>query len=125
MSLHHVAIGAHDVEGVAYFYRYFFDVDEVIRHHDEGGELRSIWLAIGEALLMVEKTTVSKQRVDGVGAGPFLLAFEVDPMARVNLEDRLIAAGYPIEARTEHSSYTRDPEGNRVAMSHYPWPRKA
>lgn len=108
------------MERVAAFYREVLGLSEIARHADETGALRSIWLDLGGAILMVERTNEPPRRVDGVGAGPFLIALAVEPAAREALERALEAAGSPIETRTRHSSYARDPEGNRVAISHYP-----
>jgi catechol 2,3-dioxygenase-like lactoylglutathione lyase family enzyme len=118
--LHHVALGARDVASTALFYRDVLRLPELARHHDAAGELRSVWLDAAGTILMIEKTVEPERRVSGVGAGPFLLAFEVTRAERGELERALEAAGAPIEARTEHTSYARDPEGNRVAVSHYP-----
>lgn len=120
--LHHLALGARDVEKVAQFYRDVLGLPETARHHDDAGALRSIWLDLGGAVLMIERTTEPPRRVEGVGSGPFLIAVTVSPDARAELERALADAGAPIETRSEHSSYTRDPEGNRVAISHYPLP---
>lgn len=120
MRLHHIALGARDVERVARFYRDVFALEERARHLDDEGGLRSIWLELGGAVLMVERTREPLRRVEGVGAGAFLLAFSVRPEQRVELERRLEAAGAPVESRTAFTSYARDPEGNRVAVSHYP-----
>ncbi len=120
--LHHVALGARDVERVSAFYRDVLGLPERARHNDERGRLRSIWLALGEdALLMVERTDEAPRRVDGVGAGPFLLALSSTPAERLELEAALERAGAAVEERTAFTSYARDPEGNRVALSHYPW----
>lgn len=121
-ALHHLALGARDVERVAGFYREAFGLAEVARHHTESGVLRSIWLASGETLLMIEHTEEPARPVQGVGAGPFLLAFSVTPDERAALERELERRGATVEQRTVHSSYARDPEGNRVAISHYPRP---
>lgn len=118
--LHHLALGARDVERVARFYRDVLGLEERARHLDEAGRLRSIWLAMGEALLMVERAEAERPRVEGTASGPFLLALAVTPAEREELESALVAAGAPIEARTAFTSYARDPEGNRVALSHYP-----
>ncbi|MFW6053576.1 MAG: VOC family protein [Persicimonas sp.] len=119
--LHHLALGARDVEAVAEFYRDIFELAETARHRYDHGELRSIWLDMGGTLLMVEHTEAPNKQVDGVGAGPFLLAFDVaGPTERRELEARLEQRGIEIEERTDFSSYFRDPEGNRVAVSHYP-----
>ena len=118
--LHHIALGAVDVNGVAEFYRDVLGFEELDRHDDASGELRSIWLDAGGVTLMVERTSERRERVEGVGAGPFLLAISVEPDERAQIEDRLSAAGAEVEERTEHSSYARDPEGNRIAISHHP-----
>lgn len=118
--LHHIALGARDPDVVATFYSELLGLAEVRRHDDDGGRLRSVWLDLGGAVLMVERTLATRQRVEGVGAGPFLIAVAVESAMRKTFEERLEAAGHAIEARTEHSSYTRDPEGNRVAVSSYP-----
>jgi catechol 2,3-dioxygenase-like lactoylglutathione lyase family enzyme len=119
-GLHHVALGARDVESVALFYRDVLGLPELTRHFDEAGALRAVWLDLLGTVLMIERTTARTPRVEGVGAGPFLLAFRVAPAQREALERALEAAGAPIETRTEHTSYARDPEGNRIAVSHYP-----
>jgi glyoxylase I family protein len=111
--LHHVALGARDVERVAGFYRELIGLPETARQLDERGELRAIWLEAAGTLLMVERASAET-------ASFFLLAFEVSPSERPSLEARLEAAGHRIEGRTPFSSYARDPEGNRVAISHYP-----
>ena len=92
---------------------------EVRRFHTEEGDLRSIWLSLGGAVLMVERTAEPHRNVQGVGAGPFLLAVGwPEGLAHAGrwLEARKIA----IEDRSEFSLYFRDPEGNRVAVSVYP-----
>lgn len=119
-TLHHLALGAHDVVGVATFYRQAFGLEFDREHRSEDGTVRSIWLRSDSLLLMIERTDQPRRRVEGVGAGPFLLAFEISAKDRKEVEDRLETMGAPIESRTRHTSYTRDPEGNRVAVSHFP-----
>lgn len=119
-SLHHLALGANDVERVAGFYRDVFELPELTRHMEPNGLVRSIWLDLGGSVLMVEKTAGRPPRPEGIVAGPFLLAFSIDAVERDHFERRLEAAGALIESRTEFSSYARDPEGNRIAVSHYP-----
>jgi hypothetical protein len=108
------------VERVASFYRDVIGLAEVARHLDEQGRLRSIWLDLDGGLLMIEKTGEPTRAVEGVGSGPFLLAFRIRPEERAESERRLVAAGAAIESRTSFTSYARDPEGNRVALSHHP-----
>jgi glyoxylase I family protein len=118
--LHHLALGARDVERVAGFYTNAVGLPELTRHTDESGALRSVWLQMDGAILMIERTTRSREAVTGVDAGLFLLAFRVDAKGRADVETRLLALGHPAESRTEHTTYFRDPEGNRFAVSHYP-----
>lgn len=122
MRLHHLALGALHVDALAAFYREQFGLAEVMRHHYESGELRSIWLDLGGSLLMIEPCDEAAPPLKRASTGVFLLAFAVAPEERVAWEARLEAAGYPVESRTRYSSYCRDPEGNRIAVSHYPTP---
>jgi catechol 2,3-dioxygenase-like lactoylglutathione lyase family enzyme len=123
--LHHVALGARDVDGVAAFYRDVFELPEVARHRTTDGALRSVWLELGGgAVLMVERTEAELRSVEGVGSGPFLLAFRIREDERSLWEQRLAGASAPVENRTEKTSYARDPEGNRVAVSFYSLPTR-
>jgi catechol 2,3-dioxygenase-like lactoylglutathione lyase family enzyme len=119
MQLHHLALGARDVEKIAGFYATHFGLAELARHLREDGSLRSVWLELGSSVLMVEATEEGERRC-GVGAGLFLLALRATPSERRALEARLSAAGIAVESRTDFTSYFRDPEGNRFAISHYP-----
>jgi catechol 2,3-dioxygenase-like lactoylglutathione lyase family enzyme len=118
--LHHVALGTNDVERLAQFYRDQLELREVARHHYGDGSLRSVWLDLGGSLLMIELSQEAPRRVVGVGAGPFLIAIAVPAERREELEARLAAAGSAIESRSEWTSYARDPDGNRIAVSAYP-----
>lgn len=127
-KLHHVALGAENVERVAAFYADIFDLKICARHHYEDGALRSIWLEMGGTVLMVEHIEELTRPVDstkkaapGVERGLFLLAFAAEDLERrQQIEARAAAAGHPVESRTEFTAYLRDPEGNRVAVSSYP-----
>jgi glyoxylase I family protein len=118
--LHHLALGTSQVEGLARFYRELFGLSETARHLSSDGTLRSIWLDLGGALLMIERTSSETRHVEGVGQGLFLIAFRVSPAERTRLERELESRGHAIESRTTYSSYSRDPDGNRIAISHYP-----
>jgi len=120
LRLHHLALGTPDVEELAQFYRELFGLVENTRLLDAQGRLRSIWLDLGGALLMIERTDRPPRRVDGIGRGPFLIAFRVGRSERERLERELERRGHTIESRTTFSSYSRDPDGNRLAISHHP-----
>ena len=117
-SLHHLALGADDVEKLAAFYRDVLGLAEVERHHYPNEALRSIWLQLGGgSVLMVEPYEQERQSVTHHSRGLFLLALQIPPARRAEIEASLDAEG-----RTEHTSYFRDPEGNRFALSDYPLP---
>jgi glyoxylase I family protein len=121
-ALHHLAIGSGDVERLAAFYRELVGLRELARHHTADGKLRSIWLDLGGAILMIEHTDKPARTVDGIDTGPFLLAFRVSAAGRRAVEDALAARGHRIESRSPFTSYARDADGNRIAFSHYPEP---
>lgn len=118
-SLHHLALGAEDVDRVAAFYRDVLGLAELRRQEDPFGGLRSVWLRLADAVLMIERSGSPPRWVEDIGRGPFLLAFRVEASERAAWEARLEAAGAAIESRSEWTSYARDPEGNRIAVSHY------
>ncbi len=122
-TLHHLALGANSVETVATFYRDILGLGENTRHHYPDGTIRSIWLDLGShAVLMIEHTEQPRERVEGIVPGLFILTIGITATERDELEKRLENAGHPIESRTDFTSYFRDPEGNRAAISHYSIP---
>jgi len=120
--IHHIAIGALDVERVARFYREALGLTERASHVDAGGALRSIWLDADDAIVMIERAAEARARVDGVAAGLFIVVFAVGARERATLEGRLAGMGVEIEERTRFTSYARDPEGNRFGFSSWPEP---
>ncbi len=53
---------------------------------------------------------------EDAGSG-HVLAFAVEDLAP--FEEKLAAAGIPIDDRTPHTIFVRDPDGHRVALSDY------
>lgn len=117
--LHHLALGSPDVGRLARFYTDVLRLSEITRHLHPDGSLRAVWLDLGGAILMLEETTEPPRTVHGIGAGLFLIAIAVSAEERGEFEQRLEAAGCAIESRTEWTSYARDWDGNRVAVSAY------
>ena len=119
-SLHHVAVGTRDVEALASFYLRLLQTSERKRQSDADG-LRSIWVDLSGVLLMIERSemTAAKVHVEGVGLGPFLLAFRADSAGRAAFEARARELGAAVESRSQFTSYLRDPDGNRIAVSEY------
>jgi glyoxylase I family protein len=121
VSVHHVALGSRDVAALASFYCELLQTTERRRHLDERGALRSVWLDLTGVLLMIERADpgAERQRVEGVGLGTFLLAFRADPGGRRVFEERAALLGAEVESRSAYTSYLRDPDGNRIAVSEY------
>jgi glyoxylase I family protein len=100
-ALHHVALGTRDVPKIAAFYRDVLELCEVQRHEHTDGSLRSVWLDLGGALLMVEHSEEPVRHVVGIGAGPFLIALATSREEQSRLATKLADAGCILESRTE------------------------
>jgi glyoxylase I family protein len=122
-GFHHLAIQVRDVEKVTAFYREVLGFSELKRHHRPDGSLRSVWVEVpGGGFLALEE--VSGEPEPGPfrneRPGLFLLAFRIRPEARARAVEAFARAGVPLENETRWTVYVRDPEGNRVALSHHP-----
>ena len=122
-GFHHLAIQVRDLEKVTAFYREVLGFSELKRHHRPDGSLRSVWVEVpGGGFLALEEVTGEPE------PGPFrneqpglvLLAFRISKAGRAGAVEALARAGVPLEHETRWTVYVRDPEGNRVALSHHP-----
>ena len=117
MHLHHLALGATNVDLIAAFYSYAFSLPERSRQSDDTS-LRAVWLELDPGVLMVERLSeTSHSNLDKMQNGLFLMAFKVSKTQRKAIEKRVEEKGGSIETRTEFTTYFRDPENNRVAIS--------
>lgn len=105
---------------LAAFYRDVLELRELTRHSNQDGSLRSVWLDLDGAVLMIERTDEPPRRVVGIGAGPFLIALRASGAEQARFEAKLAQHGSPVEARSQWTIYARDPDGNRIALSAYP-----
>ena len=86
---------------------------------------RSIWLAVGHAkdefiaLEACDKERPPTPFRDAHG-GLHLLALRIHSEERPAWEQRLAEHGVEIVHRTRWTLYVRDPEGNRIGLSHFP-----
>ena len=121
MRIHHLALRTSDVPRLTAFYR---DVVGLETAPDaRPPEALSAWLSAGTTRVMVEPRDADEP---GVPAGSMeLVAFTIDPTERDRFERRLATAGVTVEQRTGFTLYFRDPDGRRVAVSHYPDPAGA
>jgi glyoxylase I family protein len=124
-AVHHVAIQVRDLAAATAFYRDVLGLTEQRRWPAaDGAGDRSVWLDLGGGAFL------ALERVDGAPAaeeawlstapGLHLLALRVSPAARREWEARFATAGVAIVHRTAYTLYVRDPEGNRIGLSHWP-----
>ncbi len=119
MRLHHLAVEVRDLARSEAFYAGVLGLPVLRRLADDGGRPRAIWLALGDAVLMLER------RLKLAGPGParaaHLPALAVHDLAAWRA--RLAAAGVAVADRTAHTLYVRDPDGHPVGLCDLaPWP---
>jgi catechol 2,3-dioxygenase-like lactoylglutathione lyase family enzyme len=122
-GFHHLAIQVRDVEKVTSFYRDVLGFPEMKRHLREDGSLRSVWVGVpGGGFLALEEVTGEPEPgpFRHERPGLFLLAFRITKAGRARAVETLARAGVALEHETRWTVYVRDPEGNRVALSHHP-----
>jgi len=115
MRIHHVAFRTRDLARLERFYVEVLGLPVSARHGD-----RSVWLAAGEGVLMLERALENEPPVTATSKE--LIAFSIEPEERPDRESKLARAQVPIEARTTFTLYIRDPDGRRVGLSSYPRP---
>lgn len=123
---HHLAIQVKDLPAAERFYCDVLGLTVVKRWPFEDGRAgeRSIWLSVGagEEFLALEACDADRPPTpfrDPHG-GLHLLALRILASDRESWERKLSAAGVEVVHRTRWTLYVRDPEGNRVGLSHFP-----
>jgi glyoxylase I family protein len=111
VNVHHIALLVADCERAARFYTDVLGLAETRRQVDDGG-LRSVWLAAGDVVIMLERAMRGRPGASGSG---HLLCFGVDDLA--SWESRLRDHGVAVEDRTPSTLYLSDPDGHRVGLS--------
>lgn len=113
MRIHHVAYRTSDVARLATFYERVLGLEVRKREEDR------VWLAVGDAILMIERRAPGEAEI--APGSLELLAFAVSAAERDAFGERFATHGVTIEARTTHTVYVRDPDGRRIAVSSYPF----
>jgi catechol 2,3-dioxygenase-like lactoylglutathione lyase family enzyme len=122
LSLHHLAVVVRDLARAEAFYAGVLELPVARRWSDDVGEPRSVWLTLGgDAFLAVELARPeAPARPVGDPPGWHCVALAIAPGDRERWRAHLASAGFPVERESAFTLYVRDPEGNLVALSHYP-----
>jgi catechol 2,3-dioxygenase-like lactoylglutathione lyase family enzyme len=122
-GVHHLAIQCAELERCERFYREVLGLPVLQRGAGADGQERSVWLGLGaSAFLALERAEEAPEGRpwSDPRAGIHLLALRIGAAERSTWEARLAAAGVEVVHRTRWTLYLRDPEGNRVGLSHHP-----
>jgi glyoxylase I family protein len=123
-GFHHVALQVRNLAPMVAFYRDVLGLPLLAEHPGPGGAPRSVWMGVPDAFIALE--TVAGELGPPLtpfrhGApGWFLVAFRIAAHERAQVRTALQRAGVPVEHETRWTLYLRDPEGNRVGLSHHP-----
>lgn len=119
---HHLAIQVVDLSAVERFYVDVLGLSVERRWPAADGQgERSVWVATGEGgFLALERVAGPVPPDDPQRAGPFLVALGIRRADRAAWIERLARAGVAVERTSAYTVYVRDPEGNRVGLSHWP-----
>jgi glyoxylase I family protein len=123
-AVHHVAIKVRDLARAERFFVQTLGLAVLRRWTTPDGQgERSIWLDLGAgAFLALEKSSHQGEALVADDPGLHLLALRIERAERAAWIERLARAGAPIYDQTAFTIYCRDPEGNRIGLSHWPDP---
>ncbi|HET6150074.1 MAG TPA: VOC family protein [Polyangia bacterium] len=124
-GLHHLAIRVRDLAAAEQFYCGVLGLPVLQRWPaDDGVAERSIWVDTGDGSFLALERIVADgdQAADGVADGFHLIALRIGVEERGGWKERLARAGVAVYHQTRFTIYLRDPEGNRVGLSHHPVP---
>lgn len=114
MTLHHLALRVADPARSAGFYGGLLGLPELARHPGDDGSPRAVWLALGDAVLMLERSLLPPGSGEGSAHVLVLAADDLEAWAA-----RLGAAGVEVVARTAFTLYFHDLDGHRLGLSTY------
>ncbi|HWV36904.1 MAG TPA: VOC family protein [Vulgatibacter sp.] len=126
-GFHHLAIQVHDLDRAEAFYCGLLGLPVIRRWVDEAGAPRAVWVGLGgEGFLALERCEreAAAEPFSVPEPGLHVLALSIDSDRRGEWEARLAAAGFAKERETPFTFFVRDPDGNRIGLSHFPNERR-
>jgi catechol 2,3-dioxygenase-like lactoylglutathione lyase family enzyme len=123
-AVHHIAIKVRDLARAERFFVQTLGLAVLRRWpaQDGSGE-RSLWLDLGAgAFLALERSSNEREPLVADGPGLHLFALRIERAERQAWIARLASAGVPLYEQTAFTIYCKDPEGNRIGLSHWPDP---
>jgi catechol 2,3-dioxygenase-like lactoylglutathione lyase family enzyme len=123
---HHIAVQVRDLVAAEAFYAGVLGLQVLKRWPLETGGDRSLWLDLGGgSFLALERasaaaTPPSTQEFQDGHAGWHLVALRISVGQRTAWEEHLARHDVSIVHRSRWTLYVRDPDGNRIGLSHHP-----
>ena len=118
VGFHHFALQVIDLERMCAFYRETLGLPELTRHFRPDGSLRSVWLTVPESgFIALEAVDAAEVKSTSKN---FVLAFKIRREERARVAEELAQVGIQIDRETRWTVFFRDPEGNRLGLSHHP-----
>jgi protein-L-isoaspartate(D-aspartate) O-methyltransferase len=122
---HHLAVQVTDLAAAERFYNGVLGLLVVKRWPYEEGKAgeRSLWLQLGDTFVALEHCGQAAPASDfrDPQARLHLFALRIAPRDRAAWEKKLQQAGVEIVHRSRWTLYVRDPDGNRIGLSHHPY----
>src|SRR3954454_7989546 len=123
---HHLAVQVKDLPAAERFYVEVLGLQVLKRwpREDGGAGERSVWLSVGSGDEFLALEACDAERPPAPFRDPHgglhLLALKISRDDRQAWEQRLARLNVEIVHRTKWTLYVRDPEGNRLGLSHFP-----
>lgn len=117
-SLNHIAIKVKSMGPCLEFYHSILGLKILKENRRTDNSIRSIWLGIGEIILMLEKEEMLYPQI-GNTQGFAFIALTIKKEESSAWKKKLELSGIVLEKETEYTMYFRDPEGNQVGLSHF------
>ncbi|MCO4760940.1 MAG: VOC family protein [Myxococcales bacterium] len=124
-GIHHLAIQCHDLITMVRFYNTVLRLPVVRRwprDPDLGTGDRAVWMGLGTSVIALESVDEAATPDDWQSQTPglHLVALQIFPWGRQLWREQLALHEVTILYESQWTLYIRDPEGNRVGLSHFP-----